>query len=174
MGKRSSFERKPHDFYPTPMEAIAPLMGHLPNKVSFCEPCAGQGHLIRHLEQYGHRCASAFDADERQFYPVLDALHLQYHNLAGAQTIITNPPWSRDLLHPMIERFASLVPTWLLFDADWAYTKQSGPYMDYCHRIIAVGRVKWIEGSKMTGKDNCAWYMFDRNIPSTGTVFHGR
>ena len=30
MGKRSDFERKPRDFYPTPMEAVEPLLEHLP------------------------------------------------------------------------------------------------------------------------------------------------
>jgi hypothetical protein len=90
----------------------------------------------------------------------LDALHLAPEHLAGAECIITNPPWSRNILHGMIDRFASLAPTWLLFDADWAFTKQSEPYMDRCQMIVAVGRVKWIEGSKNTGKDNCAWYNF--------------
>jgi len=30
MGKRSSFERAPRDFYPTPAEAVTPLLAHLP------------------------------------------------------------------------------------------------------------------------------------------------
>jgi hypothetical protein len=33
--------------------------------------------------------------------------------------------------------------------------------------------VKWIEGSKHTGKDNSAWYRFDARHTS-GPVFHGR
>jgi hypothetical protein len=27
---------------------------------------------------------------------------------------------------------------------------------------VSVGRVKWIPDSKMTGKDNCCWYLFDQ------------
>ena len=40
-------------------------------------------------------------------------------------------------------------------------------------RIVSVGRVKWIAGSKFTGKDNAAWYLFDRpkNVPAE---FYGR
>ena len=30
MGKRSNFERNPRDFYPTPKEAVIPLLPHLP------------------------------------------------------------------------------------------------------------------------------------------------
>jgi hypothetical protein len=73
----------------------------------------------------------------------------------------------------MIDRFATTHPTWLLFDADWAHTKQSTPYMAYCAKIVSVGRVKWIEGSKMTGKDNCAWYLFDKSFQGV-TEFHGQ
>jgi len=39
-----------------------------------------------------------------------------------------------------------------------------------------VGRVKWIPDSKMTGKDNCAWYLFDNTFEGKGgcTQFYGR
>ena len=53
MGKRSDFERKSRDFYPTPMEAVEPLLEHLPENFLFVEPCAGNGALIEHLETKG-------------------------------------------------------------------------------------------------------------------------
>ena len=49
MGKRSNFERIERDFYPTPFEAVEPLIPHLPDKFTFAEPCAGDGSLTRHL-----------------------------------------------------------------------------------------------------------------------------
>lgn len=173
MGKRSSFERRPMDFYATPEEAVLPLLPYLPAQTRFCEPCAGRGDLIRHLEKHGHECITAFDVDPGQLYPVVDATQMTRSNLGGADYIITNPPWSRDVLHVMIDRFTSLAPTWLLFDADWAYTKQSMPHMDRCRMIVAVGRVKWIEGSKYTGKDNCSWYLFGTKLQAH-TDFVGR
>ena len=51
MGKRSEFERVERDYYPTPIEAVLPLVPHLPKKALFAEPCAGDGRLIRHIEQ---------------------------------------------------------------------------------------------------------------------------
>ena len=45
--------------------------------------------------------------------------------------------------------------------------------MPHCSDIMTIGRVKWIEGSKYTGKDNHAWYRFDIRHKS-GPVFHGR
>ena len=46
MGKRSNFERKPRDFYPTPIEAVYPLLEHLEEDFTFAEPCAGDGALL--------------------------------------------------------------------------------------------------------------------------------
>ena len=45
VGKRSNFERKPRDYYPTPIDAVIPLIKHLPKKGLFAEPCAGDGRL---------------------------------------------------------------------------------------------------------------------------------
>jgi len=86
---------------------------------------------------------------------------------------ITNPPWDRGFLHPFIEHWLDIGPTWLLFDADWMHTKQSAMYMTYCRSIVSVGRIKWIEDSKYTGKDNCCWYLFDASHQGP-TEFYGR
>jgi hypothetical protein len=165
LGKRSSFARRERDFYPTPAAAVAPLLKHLPPQTTFCEPCAGDGALIHHLEDAGHHCLAAYDLEFPANWllnvAIKNAVELDITDLNNADFIITNPPWERKLLHKLIEHFAHLAPTWLLFDADWAFTKQSRPFLPYLRKIVSVGRVKWIEGSKHTGKDNCAWYHFD-------------
>lgn len=155
MGKRSSFERRPMDDYATvDPAAVRPLIPHLYTNVeTFAEPCAGDGFLVRHLEGYGLRCVYEGDIRDGR-----DALTVEWE---PADAIITNPPWTREILHPMIRRFQSIAPTWLLFDADWAHTRQASPYLPQCSHIVSVGRIKWIPGSKHTGKDNCAWYRFD-------------
>ncbi len=84
------------------------------------------------------------------------------HEFLEADYIITNPPWDRKLLHPMIEYFTAFRPTWLLFDADWIHTKQSVQYLPLLKKIVSIGRVQWIPDSKSTGKDNCCWYLFSK------------
>jgi hypothetical protein len=171
MGKRSDFKRVERDFYPTPKAAVVPLIPHLPREFFlYWEPCAGDGALIDHLSGV---CYSATDIEpQAKWIRKADALQ-EESQVFAIDYIITNPPWDRKILHPMIERFSSLRPTWLLFDADWMHTKQSAPFMPWLRKIVSVGRVKWIPDSKMTGKDNCAWYLFDQN--STGqTEFYGR
>ena len=56
MGKRSNFERREADFYPTPRAAAVPLIPYLGGIRTFAEPCAGDGDLVRHLESFGLRC----------------------------------------------------------------------------------------------------------------------
>lgn len=170
MGKRSDFKRVERDFYPTPKKAVEPLVAHL-KPCNFLEPCAGDHRLVNHLEDFGFTCDMASDI-EPQSDLVCDKDAFDIENNMN-RTIITNPPWDRKILHPMIDYFRSISPsTWLLFDADWMHTLQSANYMKYCKTVISIGRVKWIEDSTMTGKDNCVWYEFVQD--ETVTTFIGR
>ena len=170
MGKRSNFERQPRDFYPTPMEAVTPLLDHLPEDFLYAEPCAGNGTLIEHLETKGV-CMWASDIEpQAEGIYKNDYSDVGFNELIESEYVITNPPWDRKILHPMIEYFAPRIKTWLLFDADWMHTKQSVSYMKMCSKIVSVGRIKWF--GNMTGKDNCAWYLFDWEV--NNTIFYGR
>lgn len=177
MGKRSDFERTPRDYYPTPIAAVEPLIPHLPYTFDYVEPCAGDGRLVDHITELtdGHgECLFKSDI-EPQAKGILqnDALLLSFGGYNIVDMCITNPPWERKFLHSFIEHWLTLCPTWLLFDADWMHTKQSAMYMTYCSKVVSVGRVKWIEGSKSVGKDNCCWYLFDA-FKTKPTEFHGR
>lgn len=155
MGKRSDFERRKNDAYQTPPSAVGPLLPHLRGIKTFAEPCAGEGRLIAELQRNGLLCTYSGDIEAG-----VDALTDPGILDVRCDAIITNPPWTRELLHPMIQRFQWIAPTWLLFDADWVHTRQAIPFIDQCSHIVSVGRVKWIEGSKFTGKDNVAWHRF--------------
>lgn len=167
MGKRSNFKRNPRDFYKTPKKAVLPLIAHLESNLSFAEPCAGDGQLTNYLLELGDNINLYFESD---ICPQNKRIHkqdaLQITTPLKTDYIITNPPWDRKILHPMIEHFRQLSPTWLLFDADWLFTKQSIPYKRYCSKVVPVGRVSWL-GNGVSGKDNCAWYLFDRHEADT-------
>lgn len=177
MGKRSQFERRERDAYDTPAEAVRPLLPHLKPGTKFVEPCYGNGKLADALINAGHSMVMHSDIVSGGLYtPYADATAARFDHLGCLQddrtVFITNPPWSRDVLHPIIENLCRQAPTWLLFDADWMHTLQSEPFMWNCHKIVSVGRVRWIAGTKMTGKDNCAWYLFGR--AGRATEFFGR
>jgi hypothetical protein len=174
MGKRSNFARVPQEKYRTPRAAVVPLLRHLEPGTWFAEPCAGDGCLVSHLVRAGHHCPYAADlSPDDPGVARRDALDGYLASQADVyDVIITNPPWRRDQLHPMIAAFTAICPTWLLFDADWMHTAQAAPFLPMCAKIVTVGRVKWIPGSRDIGKDNCCWYLFDAEH-STGPQFCG-
>lgn len=156
MGRRSNFERKDRDAYQTiDSRASDRLIPHLRGVRTFAEPCAGDGYLVGDLQRHGLTCTY-----EGDITCGLDALVHPFDEDAVFDAIITNPPWKRAVLHLMIARFMQIAPTWLLLDASWAHTKQSGPFMDQCSHIVSVGRLRWEPGTTMTGKDDSAWYRF--------------
>lgn len=171
MGKRSDFVRVERDYYKTPYAAVPALLPHLTPNTRFCEPCAGDGTLIDHLTKHGHVCASAWDVEpQREDIAQHDARQRLIGNI---DCFITNPPWARPLLHELIVHLSDQHPTWLLFDADWAHTRQAAPYLPRLKKIVSVGRLIWIPGTKMTGKDNCAWHLFERDW-NRSALFFGR
>jgi hypothetical protein len=91
---------------------------------------------------------------------------------------ITNPPWTREIMHPLIAHLLLQHPSWFLFDADWAHTQQANVFMPYCRLIVTAGRIRWLEGSALdrghSPLDNCAWYLFTREKRQGPTFINGR
>jgi hypothetical protein len=178
MGKRSNFNRNPRDFYPTPRQAVEPLIDHLPyDDFDYVEPCAGDGRLVNHISELTEGQANCVFMSDIE--PQVDAIYTAnaleiYFEQEMADMCITNPPWERKFLHNFLDHWLDIMPTWILLDADWMHTKQSAVYMTYCKKVVSIGRVKWIEGSKHSGKDNCCWYLFDASKGVTPTEFYGR
>jgi hypothetical protein len=165
MGRRSDFKRRPMDSYETPPEAVLPLIPFIEG-LTFAEPCAGRGKLVRALENHGLRCFYQGDILYGE-----DAL--ERDDYGGCDVIITNPPWTRQLMHPLLEHFMRIGPTWILVDADWMHNQQAAPYIPHCSHIVSVGRIKWMPGSESTGKDNACWMRF-QGPPTGGPKFYGR
>lgn len=171
MGKRSDFTRLKGDtYYTIDKKAVAVLQPFAEVDQAdkkFVEPCCGQLHLVNDLCDHGWTCTGIGDIEDgRDFFD-------WKQNDVGDSIIITNPPWTREILHSMIEHAADIArASWFLFDADWIHTKQAKPLLQkYITDIVSVGRLKWIPDSKMTGKDNCAWYRISYDKPYLYTRF---
>lgn len=171
MGKRSDFERIERDFYPTPYKPVIPLLPFLKPETRFIEPCAGDGRLVGHLQKHGHKCVYACDIEPQA--PWIEKQDVLFFGaqLPPCDMIITNPPWERKALHQMINVFAQHAPTWLLFDSDWMHNVQAIPFKPLCKKIVSIGRVKWIEGSEVSGMDNACWYLFAQGDEKTEFIF---
>jgi hypothetical protein len=88
--------------------------------------------LIEHLTSAGHILVSARDLPT-------DARSARYDIPPGA-VIITNPPWSRPVLHEIIVNLSDQAPTWLLIDADWVHTQQAIPHLPRLRMIVGRAR----------------------------------
>ena len=181
MTKRADgkFERVENDFYPTPEKAVLPLLQHLTPKTRFYEPCAGDGSLSQILVENGHVCMGMSDKNPRSQFIVQKSIdEVRYKDLGSRlveTTVITNPPWDRPTMHRLLNHFLCLAPMWLLLEADWLFTKQSGPFMFSATDIVPIGRVRWIAGSAHDGFDNCCWVRFEMFLSDKPpTVFHPR
>lgn len=167
--------RKERDWYPTPRKAVEPLLPHLPEYGTFCEPCAGDGALMKHLDDltYGSFwCRKAFDIEPQAWGMAKgDALTLRYEDLLDVSYIVTNPPFVWSTLQLMLDLFPTLKPTWLLLPFGYACNKRMAPYMKICRKVVPIGRVKWIEDSKQSSTDDFAWYLFDNDFIGTTKLY---
>lgn len=166
MGKRSDFKRVPRDAYQTvDPRAVAALVPFLAPETVYAEPCAGDGLLIEHLARAGHVCGHASDIATGT-----DALSLQW---LGGMPVITNPPWRRSLLHPLIGHWLTSTPYfWLLFDSGWAFTAQAADWLPFCTHVVATPRLQWIPDSDFTAKDDTAWYRFEVGARGPGPTLY--
>ena len=177
MGKRSHFPRIPKDLYLTiDPRAVPPVIPFLTFEGirTFVDPCWGWGHIVGPLTRAGLTCLGRYDVAPkmaRKVDPDLPGLQghviqrdgrdLSFADLNGADAIVTNPPWSRELLHALIIRWSAMAPTWLLFDAGWKHTAQAAPLMRaYCTDYVPLPRLQWMPGTTDTATDDCGWYRF--------------
>lgn len=190
MGKRSTFDRKSKDFYET-FDPRAPrqLVNEFPYGATYCEPCCGDGALIANINNVRPdlRCVVTNELHPELYYFEPDvSIDIRYDNLYGGlfDFYIMNCPWKRHFLHAIIAKLMEHRPVWALIDSNWKETTQERmakkhnlktvkELMRHCVKVKSAGRLKWIRGSKHVGKDDCSWYLFDKNFTGE-TVFIGR
>ena len=181
MGKRSNFTLIPKGKYPTPLPALLPLIFHIEGqKLTFIEPCAGDGRLGLWLERRGHYCVGMFDTepaelpdDMRAVFDCIKLVHkadarkLTKGDFSTCSYAITNPPWPlpRANGEPTLSIIRNMcrlgLRSWMLLSADFMHNAYAGPLMRrHCVEIISIGRVQWIAGTDRAGKENVCWYHF--------------
>ena len=97
--RTDQYERQVGDFYPTPAWVTLCLLDTVPLRGIVLEPCAGQGAMAKVIADAGHQVI-ATDLIERDscIFPIVPGVDaLQAPLPAGVRTILTNPPYRRDL-----------------------------------------------------------------------------
>ena len=176
MSKRSNFDKVPKEFYPTTdPKAVPTKLAEFIRGKTYAEPCYGNGDLEDLLMDVA-TCEWRSDIRETVgSSKVMDALCLSKEDIARCQLIVTNPPFSKDVLLPLLDHFISLKPTWLLLPAGYMNNIYFGPYMKRCSRVVSIGRLKWIKDSKHTSTDDFCWYFWPKgSTEDMRTIFYGR
>lgn len=177
MSKRTpGLPQRPRGFWPTPKEAVAPLIRYLPPMASYAEPCAGDGALISHLADLweGGSCVWASDIEPQAVgIERADVFDVTFR----PDMFITNPPWAKggkrgDPALSIIKHLANIAPTWALLPFDFAANDYFRQVSTMCVEIFPIGRVSWM-GNGTPGKDNCSWMRFDA-MNRTPTVYWPR
>jgi hypothetical protein len=167
MSKRTpGLPQRPRGFWPTPREAVVPLIPYLPPRARYGEPCAGDGALIGHLRDLwpAGRCVWASDLEPQG--PGIEAMAVADIEAADDVNLwITNVPWpvtggKGDPALSIIKHLIGIAPAWVLLPWDFAANGYFGRLIDQCSDIVPIGRVSWL-GNGTPGKDNCCWMHFD-------------
>jgi len=172
---KTEYPRSKNEFYPTPISALEPLILHLEQSITYCEPCAGANDLVKNLAilRPDINCSISFDIDPRDNNIIKkSATDIEKSEIDNIDYFITNPPFKWEMFDPITTHLISLKPTWLLIPSDFMHNKRMGPYMKKCSKVVSVGRVKWFSDSKATSTDNFCWYLFQNELAETR--FYGR
>lgn len=168
MGKYTdTYERITKDRYITPLSAVTVLGSYFDlYGLTYIEPCTADGQFKCHMSSFGAHAVFESGIDpEIDNVTSVDALsdELDLNNIE-ADAIVTNPPWRRDMLHPMIVKFSDAKPTLLLFDANWINTKQASIFKDRLVAVFPAFRHKWFAGTELDNgsapKEDTSWYLF--------------
>jgi len=150
VSKRSDFDKIPRDYYPTTdPKSIPPKFIEFIRGKTYAEPCCGEGDLVDLLMDISI-CRWESDIEDRGAGKVWDAMCLSKHELEKCDLIITNPPYTKSVLLPMIDHFISLKPTWLLLPSDLMHNIYFAPYMKRCSKVVSVGRLFWFRSEWVT------------------------
>jgi len=181
MSKRSDFPKVEKDFYATvDPKAIPPTLVHFIRGRTYAEPCYGEGDLEDLLMDVA---TCRWRSDIRPTVDssrVFDAGDLTSEHLKGCDLIITNPPYTKAVLLPLISHLVSLKPTWLLLPSDMAHNQYFTPYMKGCSKVVSIGRLCWFpkEGKRVASTENYIWAFWPKGSLEPGseneTVFYTR
>lgn len=144
------FERKDRDYYPTiDPDALPEKFLEFIDGKEYWEPCAGDGsldYLIEKASALNTYCVQASDIEPQDgTITPLDALEItkEMFSNSGADCFITNPPFSKKLLFPLLDHLPNIAPTWLLLRASTLHNKRMKKYWKNCSQVVSIGRLGW-------------------------------
>jgi hypothetical protein len=178
------------DFYPTldAPDVIRVLLESVTLPGAVWEPHAGAGHLVKALRAQGVEVL----ASDLHAYPLVPGLDVQIRTGVDfltqtdlpyrVRSIVMNPPYGRGIdahIHHALALLRHVDGVLvLLARSDLSYAGGRKVLMrdpGFARKVELGWRLRWVEGTKESGKHNYALYIWDyREGRSTGaTIGHG-
>jgi hypothetical protein len=167
------YERQAQDFYPTPDWVTQCLLDTVPLRGTVLEPCAGLGAMAKVIADAGHQVvASDLVRRDGSVYPILASDALQAALPVGVQAIVSNPPYTRDLLPQLVDHWLGLLKPvsgqlCLLLLAQWGESA-SGQALTtrhpaYAGRVRLPRRIRWFpkKAGDSSPQHNHCWVVWD-------------
>jgi hypothetical protein len=174
---RSSKFRPADDHYPTPLEAVYPLVRHLALPRRIWEPACGEGHIARVLEEYGYHVEATNLVDRGYGTTGIDFLQTRK---ALASCIVTNAPFSLDeefiehALHLGVDLAVFFLPLKKLAGAG-RYRRINGPTPP-CLVLAFIERIRFFAGDTPEEEqpgwntEDFAWFVWRKGFRGKPTV----
>lgn len=175
------YERKPLDFYPTPLWVVERLIERagFDKGCTIWEPAAGNGAISEPLMRRGFQVyASDINPQGERIYKmdfVKDILVEPYNFHA----LVTNPPYGEAAVQfikrglalidfGQIDRMLLLLPA--EFDFAKGRTKLFGENRYFCRKAVLTARIKWFPEGAMTPTKHHAWFEWRRQSDNLKTM----
>jgi hypothetical protein len=168
--RKSGYERKDNDYYPTPTWVTEALLPFIPKRIRrIWEPAAGCGAMSEVLRAnfYG-----VLATDINEFSPLaIKALDfLEASSSDWAEAIVTNPPYNRAAefcrksVDIMMQRngFVALLLA-ENFDCARGRADLFGECPFFAAKVILTKRIKWFDGEG-SPSSNHAWFLWDSKV----------
>lgn len=152
------YERRAGDFYPTPAWVTECLLDTVPLRGVLWEPCAGQGAMAKVIAERGYQVvATDLSWMDDPVFPVVGGVDALRSPLpAGVRSVVTNPPYARELLPRLVEHWLQLLQPvvgqlCLLLRSLWGESQggqaRTSKHPAYHGRLKLPARIRWLEGT---------------------------
>lgn len=172
----SGYKRRDSDFYATPSWVTEILVPYIPKRYYVIwEPAYGEGHIGKVLDENDKFVFGTDINHKNENYQIdfisSDAIKFCKHRLpiTSPVAIVTNPPYS--LASEFVAHAIELTkPTHgfvaMLLNNNWDTAKGNSRFTSlpcFDKKIVITKRIRWIEGSTGSPRENHAWYIWDHN-----------
>lgn len=195
-GGKGKSDRSETDLYPTPYPSTNSLLkyllqeGYLFNDI--LEPCAGLGHISKACElklKDWHKSSREVKITSRDLFDYTSKFKYVYEvetnvdflneDLTQHQWVITNPPFDKDVLMPIIEKSLSIATEGvaMFLKGTFLETKNRMQFFkenkQLKYVLIFANRQPLYKNGIVTGASNAimyAWFIWDKNYDGLPTI----